>query len=93
MLLKDLIDSEDKWCQFALARRSDGSNCIPEDSMAVQWCLIGGLQKCYGKKAGDAMRELLRAINLVIGRSINVRALNDNYDWPIIKAVLDRAGV
>ena len=31
------------WCQYAQARRADGTACSPSDEQAVQWCLDGAV--------------------------------------------------
>lgn len=47
MKVKDLLDSEEKWCQGQYAREIDGASIGPTDPDARQWCLDGAILRCY----------------------------------------------
>lgn len=42
---RDLITDPAHWTQHILARRADGSACLPDDPAATRWCAAGALAK------------------------------------------------
>ena len=47
MKIKELLSSEDKWCQGSLSKTQNGKGCFSFAEEAVSWCLVGAIYKCY----------------------------------------------
>ncbi len=63
-MLKDLFTDESTWIKWALARDINGNDVGENSPRAVQWCLVGGLYKCY---QGDKIRSIHSKICSYIG--------------------------
>ena len=45
----ELLSDETAWCQNAFAKTYDGFPSHPQDAASAQWCLLGALERCYGR--------------------------------------------
>lgn len=62
--LLDLFDSPQKWTKGEFARDDTGHSVGSKSEFAVSWCLMGGVQRCYGtyidrKSVESALYSLL----------------------------------
>jgi hypothetical protein len=61
MKVYELFSDESRWTQRASARDKDGEEVFADSLAAVQWCLVGGLLRCYNRIGADAQLELIEA--------------------------------
>lgn len=45
----ELLSSKEKWAKRAYAYDEKGAPCDPRDEKAVCFCLLGAIDRCYGK--------------------------------------------
>lgn len=67
MKIYELLDSPEKWCQHYSSLDADGNLIRSTSTVAVKWCLIGAIHKCY-RDADDVSRvgrTLFRRIGYV----------------------------
>ena len=106
MKIRTLLKTSKRWCKFRLGIDKDGIECIGNDECAVQWCLIGAVQKCYGprymEKAVGAQLALHKAILAVFPEYRSMGGLSDvivqfnnakDTDFAKVRKVLLKANV
>lgn len=71
MKIKDLLTDESKWVKGHSATDKEGYAVNPIGENAVCWCLIGAMEKCYGRN--NAL-ELLR-VSIKIVEKIQTNAI------------------
>jgi len=47
MKIQDLLTDESKWTTGSYARDAKGKSVMEESLVAVCWCLVGAIRKCY----------------------------------------------
>lgn len=47
MTILEFYSSPDRWCQAKEALRADGMPCTADDPLAVSWCLLAAVIRCY----------------------------------------------
>lgn len=52
------------WCQGKSSVDSSGRFCLPDDSIAARWCLVGALTAAYP----DRNRERVAAVDKLIAK-------------------------
>lgn len=57
--MRELLDSPEKWCQFANSRNAQGEAVVPDDPEAQSWCLQGA-----ALRVTDMERNATRATSL-----------------------------
>jgi hypothetical protein len=60
-----LIDAPEKWTQGTFARDEHGESCVAYGPSAVQWCVLGALQRVYDQdldRRHQAYRCLMHAV-------------------------------
>lgn len=79
MKVKDLLNIPRRWIKRYSARRDDGGICKPNDPLAVQFCLEGGIERCYppGPEREGAFKRLRDAIRYVTGQIMEPTEFND----------------
>ena len=65
MKIQDLLNHENKWTRYTLARDSNGKPCKPTSFFAVKWSLVGAIYCCYPtfsveKNVRNAIKRWLR---------------------------------
>jgi len=64
MTLQELFKTTNQWSKTVMAKNSKELPCDPFDRDAKSWCLLGGIQKCYGPMcAGRFTGESSRVFN------------------------------
>ena len=43
--MRELLASEDAWCQGDIAQNASGEPCLPGDPDACRWCLMGAIDR------------------------------------------------
>lgn len=90
--VKELLDSEEKWCQGTSFARIDGQPCPIEN--ATRFCLLGAIEKCYGHsyvekyKAGMLLKEAIPD-----GRLVSLFNDSSSTTFADIQRVLELADV
>jgi hypothetical protein len=64
MKISELLTDEGKWTKGALARKSNGNICSPNDSDAVKWDLLGAAIKCHHDDLDSIIGRILKSRNL-----------------------------
>ena len=49
MKVRDILTDESKWCKGTRAVTVENEFCSPLDPRAVKWCLVGAIEKAYGR--------------------------------------------
>ncbi len=57
MKIHQLLDHPSKWTQHALAKDAEGNPCMPLESQAASWCLLGAYYQCYGYTGLDQFAD------------------------------------
>lgn len=69
MKLKKLFSSKRKWTQGELAKDSRGNFAEPLSNEAVCWCLLGAIEKCYGRRT-KLSKKVLEKIDYHLFQSL-----------------------
>lgn len=69
MTLQELFSSEARWTQKKVARNKDGQGRFPNSPEAVQWCLVGGIDKCYD---GEELILVHHKVKNYLGMSLTI---------------------
>jgi hypothetical protein len=96
MKVKDFL-TKDKWCQHNMAQDCHGNTVPVNDATAVQWCLLGAIEKIYGSTSVDnpMMFRLARALILKYPhlRGLSIGTINDYFGYDAIKELVDQADI
>lgn len=49
MKVKQLLNKPSKWCKGSFAMKKDGLACGSLDLLAVKFCLLGAVKRCYSE--------------------------------------------
>lgn len=97
MKIQKLLNTEKRWCRGAEARDIHGTPVSPQSPEAVQWCLLGAINKCYGSytndydKIFDRLRNTIEAPRKIFGvANFNDRASTTFAD---IQKLIEKADV
>jgi len=94
--VKELLSDESKWTKGAYAKDENGRYVSCHSSLAVSFCLIGSIERCYGDddRAYVSVRnQVLEYLNknVVDSRfSTNIVQFNDRCaTWNDVKTMID----
>ena len=74
MKIRDLLKTEDNWIQRACARSKDNREIDTHSKLAVKWCLLAAVHKCYPND--EDRLEVFYKINIYI-KSISALGFNE----------------
>ncbi len=83
MKIKELLDTERKWCKRRAAVDASGTPVNPGDTNAVRWCLMGAANKCYSDRA-ERIHVFKKLIKLIHNGG------DDHLDLPVISRYNDK---
>ena len=63
----ELLKNNSAWCQHALAKTKTGKRTSPHSKTATSWCLMGAVEKCYGRAYSLHKEAALEAIRNHLG--------------------------
>jgi hypothetical protein len=88
-MLEKLFWEQKTWTTGQWARNSQGKPVHPCSPNAVEWCLLGGVQRCYPETQEDVVALLETRIGEIEGQLIRVQDWNDDYaDFELIRRVV-----
>lgn len=98
MNAKELLSDPTRWTRKTRARRHDDSKTDSQSPEATCWCLVGAVEKCYGR--GPAEAAAIEKLADVIADyphkkhpSHRLAQFNDNCTHAQLLEVLELAGV
>lgn len=62
--LQELFSRDDSWCKGDYAKNEDNIYCHWSDSDAIQYCLVGAINKIYGHDALYVYKKIQNYLNL-----------------------------
>ena len=79
MTMFELFSKHTKWIQGDFARDSPGKACCANSSLAVCWCLLGAMERCYRPSERPAIHsKMVRYINRGDNEGIGCGQWNDS---------------
>lgn len=87
MKIKELLSDESKWTKYATARNKEGNHVTIYDSNAVQWCVLGAMEKCYSNDFMNMYHKLKESF----GKSIC--EWNDSSTYQEVMAKLNEVDI
>jgi hypothetical protein len=93
MKMREILNSEKRWTQGAVARDEFGRITYWNSASAVQFCVLGALWNCYSPERDiKAWRMAWQRIEAELGRDVNLDEWNDNPNRTFgdIKALLEK---
>ena len=94
--LKELLSSQDRWCQEELAKDEHGNNVRPRNPNAVRFCLLGAIIKLYESRPrhyllADFILETVKdKIRYLLPDYRSLSTFNDTHSFEDIKAILNK---
>jgi hypothetical protein len=92
-----LLSDETKWCKNFLGKTATGKGVCGSDSRAVQWCLLGAVEKIYGNFSPESIRvrgKLRRAICKLFPKyAHSIADFNNSNSFRSVRRVLKLARV
>ena len=58
MTLQELFTDPSTWTKEYAAKDKRGLGVVPFDPNTVCWCLLGGIEKCYGSKWVEIVNDV-----------------------------------
>lgn len=92
-----LLQDEKHWTQGVMARDDAGKSVWPTDEKAVQWCMLGAIDRIYvtDQLTGSEFQTIVGHLNHIIGHDISadmdIGAFNDSFPHIRILELLDTA--
>lgn len=86
----ELLADPARWCQHEIACRENGYACPVEDPKAVRWCLVGALERVYGR--AETVRLMPRIVAAIPGSGF-MATFNDTHTHAEVLELVRRAGV
>lgn len=91
MTVAELLADETRWSIGAAARDKTGLIPVdPNSPTAASWCLIGAVNRCYGR--GPAGDVILGTLYSMLGY-VSLGQFNDSHSHAEVLALVQRAGV
>lgn len=78
MTVADLLSDSSKWCQHAAALDASGAATDPSYPSAVQWCLVGAVEKIYSHERYAILTRLSDYLLAYTRLSSQIIAWNDS---------------
>ena len=91
MKIKELLSDSSKWTKRAMARDFNDLTCVAHCDIAIKWCLLGAIVKCY---PGGYKR--IQILNKIIDNGISdISGFNDlsSTSFSDIKALVERLDI
>ncbi len=94
MLVKDLLNSPNRWTKGVYARDCDGNGIASNNRNAVCWCLAGAINYCYefeSKKTKTKVAEAIKGCSLLdhFGIEEIIVQYNDSHEFEDIRKLLE----
>jgi len=87
----ELLSDRSKWTRGAYARTADGEWCSSWSEIAVRWCAVGAINRCYPDQ-WDRLNAKLKVREKTADND-ELSKLNDAGEYDAVLAILKEADV